>query len=212
MWQSHPMNRDAADAGAEGRRGEVATTRAGRDIGSSDRAVDGRLMLQLGMLVAAIYAAFLCVWFSATRGSLGLGDARDVRGGLRRLRAWTPALPTARGKSEHAVAPLLGGSSPADPRAVWTCAISWSPGRVRSRFRAMIAPPHGRRQWVVAQSKRLRWPPRRGDTSATAELVSALESLDATLVAAGWEPVESAGSWSARRFVWRGHGEPPTRL
>jgi hypothetical protein len=83
---------------------------------------------------------------------------------------------------------------------------------MRSRFRAMMAPPDGRRWQIVAESQNLRWPPRRGQTSPTAELVSALESLVAALVAAEWEPVESAGSWSARRFVWRREGEPPARL
>jgi hypothetical protein len=83
---------------------------------------------------------------------------------------------------------------------------------MRSRFRAMMASPDGRGWQIVAESRDLRWPPRSSQTLPTAELVSALESLVAALVAAGWEPVESAGSWSARRFVWRREGEPPARL
>jgi hypothetical protein len=216
LWQAYPLNPDASDAGAGGRRGDFAATSAGRDIavrsagGESDRAVDGRLMLQLGMLVGALYAAFVCIWFAATRG---VGAGLDAGDGLRRVRGVaTAAVAAARPKSERRFAAPAGGSSRADPHAVWTCAIGWRPGRVRSRFRAMMAPPDGRRWRVVAQSKRLQWPPRRGETLATAELVSALESLVAALVVAGWEPIESAGSWSARRFVWRREGEPPARL
>jgi hypothetical protein len=218
LWEAYPLNPQAPDAGAGGPRGDFAATNASRDIavGSTvdepDRAVDGRLMLQLGMLVGALYAAFLCIWFAATRGSLGLGGGIDAGGSLRRVRAVTVAVATARAKAERRFATLGGGSSRADPHAVWTCAIGWRAGRLRSRFQAMMAAPDGRRRWVVAQSKRLQWPPRRGDTLATAELVSALEALVAALVAAGWKPIESAGSWSARRFVWGREGEPPARL
>jgi hypothetical protein len=218
LWEAYPLNPHAPDAGAGGPRGDFVATTASRDIAvgptadEPDRAVDGRLMLQLGMLVAALYAAFVCIWFTATRGSLGLGARLDDGGGLRRVRVVTAAVATARAKSERGFATLADGSSRADPHAVWTCAIGWRAGRLRSRFRAMMAPPDGRRRRVVAQSKRLQWPPRRGDTLATAELVSALESLVAALVAAGWEPIESAGSWSARRFVWGREGKPPARL
>jgi hypothetical protein len=214
LWEAYPLNPKASDARGAGPRGDIAATRAGRNMaarsigdesGSGD---DSHLMLQLGMLLAALYAAFLCVWFLGTRVSFEL-DAGD---GLRRLRARTAAVGTARSKAKRRFGDQSSGSSHADPSAAWTCAIGWRPGRLRSRFRAMMAAPDGRGQWVVAQSKRLRWPPTRGETMATAELVSALESLVAALVAAGWEPVESGGSWSARRFVWCREGEPPARL
>jgi hypothetical protein len=205
LWEAYPLNPQAPDASIGGPRGDSAATSANRD--APDRAVDGRLMLQLGMLVGALYAAFLCIWFAATRGSLGPGDGIDAGGSLRRVRARL-----ARAKTERRFATLAGGSSRADPHAVWTCAIGWRGGRLRSRFQAMMAAPDGRRRWVVAQSKRLQWPPRRGDTLAAAELASALEALVAALVAAGWEPIESAGSWSARQFIWGREGEPPARL
>jgi hypothetical protein len=218
LWQAYPLNPDASDAGAGGARRDGAATGAGGDLAvrymgdESDGAVDSRLMLQLGMLIAAFYAAFLCVWFTASRGTLGFGAGPDVSGGVRCVRAWTAAVATARPRTEHRFVARAANSSRADADAVWTCAIGWGPGRVRSRFRAMMAPPDGRGWRIVAQSRSLRWPPRRGEALPTAELVSALESLVAALVAAGWEPVEPGGSWSARRFVWRRDGEPPARL
>jgi hypothetical protein len=210
LWEAYPLNPRAPDASAGGPRGDFAATSANRD--EPDRAVDGRLMLQLGMLVGALYAAFLCIWFAATRGSLGLSGGIDAGGSVRRVRSVTAAVAIARANAERRFATLADGSSRADPHAVWTCSIGWRAGRLRSRFQAMMAAPDGRRRWVVAQSKRLQWPPGRGDTLATAELVSALEALVAALVAAGWKPIESAGSWSARRFVWGREGEPPARL
>lgn len=216
LWQAYPLNPDASQDGAGGARG--AATRAGRDLpirytgDASDGAVDSRLMLQLGMLLAVLYAAFVCVWFTAIRGTLGSSPRLDVSGGLRRVRARTAAVAGAHPKKEDRLVAPAAGSPRAGVDAVWTCAIGWRPGRLRSRFRAMMAPPDGQGWQIVAESRSLRWPPRRGQTLPTAELVSALESLVAALVAAGWEPVESAGSWSARRFVWRREGEPPARL
>jgi hypothetical protein len=76
-----------------GARGSGAPTRAGRDVAiryigdESDDAVDSRLMLQLGMLLAALYAASLCVWFAAIRGMHGSGPRLDVGSGVRRVRA-----------------------------------------------------------------------------------------------------------------------------
>lgn len=218
LWQAYPLNPDASDAGADGARGGSAATRAAgnlpfRDIADeSDDAVDSRLMLQLGMLLAALYAAFVCVWFTAIRGMHSSGPRLDVGGSLRRVGGWTAAVASAHPKTEHRLVAPAGSSPSADANAVWTCAIGWRPGRMRSRFRAMMAPPDGEGWQIVAESQNLRWPPRSGETLPTAELVSALESLVAALVAAGWEPVESAGSWSARRFVWRRGGEPPAHL
>jgi len=37
-------------------------------------------------------------------------------------------------------------------------------------------------------------------------------SVVPSIEAAGWEPVQSAGPWTERRFVWRQEGEPPTEL
>jgi hypothetical protein len=64
----------------------------------------------------------------------------------------------------------------------------------------------------MAESRRVPWPPDDVHTPPTHELEAALESLVASMTAAGWEPMRSDGSWSERRFVWRGEGEPPRRL
>jgi hypothetical protein len=45
--------------------------------GRHDNDVDTRLVLQLGMLLALLYVAFVCVWLSRTRGGAALGDVLD---------------------------------------------------------------------------------------------------------------------------------------
>ena len=36
-----------------------------------------------------------------------------------------------------------------------------------------------------------------------------VQSLSATLEAAGWEPVAQGADWFVERFVWRRDGDPP---
>lgn len=216
LWRAYPLDPDAPMAN-DGNQGSPAAMVAGRDMAvpmgeESDGVIDSRLMLQLGMVIAVIYAAFLCVWCSATRGVLSFGAGLNVGGGPRSARAaWTAAVANTRPKTGHRFVAGAAGTSRADPEAVWTCEIRWRPSRVRSRFRAVMCPPDSGRSRVVAQSRSLRWPPRRGGTLPTAELESALDTLVASLMAAGWEPVESGVSWSARRFVWPRAGDPPAR-
>jgi hypothetical protein len=153
--------------------------------------LDTRLVLQLGMLFALLYVGFVCLWLSRTRGGAALGDAME------RLRSrWSVALSNTRAR-------LLGqpvrtaGSGPS------MCSIAWKRGHHRSRFQAVISNPGDRRPRVVAESNGLPWPPKDARNPPTRELEAALASLVAKIVAAGWEPVQSDGSWTERRFVWR---------
>jgi hypothetical protein len=153
--------------------------------------LDTRLVLQLGMLFALLYVGFVCLWLSRTRGGAAVGDA------VERLRSqWSVALSNARAR-------LLGRPVRAAGSAPSTCSIAWKPGHHRSRFQAVISNPGGRRPRVVAESNGLRWPPKDTRNPPTRELEAALASLVAKIVAAGWEPVQSEGSWTERRFVWR---------
>jgi HD-GYP domain-containing protein (c-di-GMP phosphodiesterase class II) len=131
---------------------------------------------------------------------LGLSPA------LQRVGASSAALGNARplGRA-HSVA-QRARSWPNTANSVWGCEIAWRPRRVRSRFQAVMVPPDGR-TLVVAESKGLPWPPKDGR-----ELTTALDALVASIVAAGWEPVQSGGAWYARRFLWRQEGEPPAKL
>jgi hypothetical protein len=152
--------------------------------------VDTRLVLQIGMLLALLYVAFVCMWLSRTRGGWAPGDV------IHRLRSrWSEALADAWarlvGRPRAGVA--LEGPS--------VCSIAWKPGHHRSRFQAVISTPGGRR--VVAESDSLPWPPKDARNPPTREIEAALASLVAKVVAEGWEPVQSDGPWTERRFVSR---------
>jgi hypothetical protein len=187
LRQAYPLNPDESG----GPRGAAVAGNEAPD----DAAPNSRLLLQVGLLMGVAYTGLVFLWFVGIRPRVRYATGLGVSGAWRRVPG-------------HRVA----ASSGAHAEAVWTCVIGWRAGRVRSRFRAFVAAPDGRRRRVVAQSRTVHWPPRSSESLATADLVSALESLVAALVAAGWEPVESAGSWSARRFIWRHAGRPPGRL
>jgi len=164
-----------------------------------------RLVLQLGMLLALVYVAFVCAWLSRTRRPREVGQTR------RRVRAAWAALAgsgrdVTRSLTRRASASRVGADTP------WTCEIVWKRGAVWSRFQAVLVTSHDRQRRVVAESAGLRWPPRDVRKPPTRELEHKLEGLVASIVATGWEPVASSGSWSERRFVWRRPGEPPTKL
>jgi hypothetical protein len=168
-------------------------------------AEQSRLVLQLGMLLALVYVAFVCAWLSRTHRTREPGQTR------RRVRAASTALAgsarvLARALARRDAAAQEGADRP------WTCEIVWKRGPVWSRFQAVIVTSHDRDRRVVAESAGLRWPPKDVRNPPTRELEHKLEGLVASIVATGWEPVASSGSWSERRFVWRRPGEPPTKL
>ena len=222
LWQAYPLQSESHDAVAGGTAGgqvarpvrigtsgEVQYEGAGSNV-----AADIRLILQLGMLIALLYVAFLCVWFATTRRLRHASAGRGHRHAVQRVRgseaaavAKSDPAPRARSVAQRA------GSTLASASSSWSCEIAWQPGRVRSRFQAVMVPPDSRaRQVVVAESEGLRWPPTDVRNPQTHELEAALGALVASIVAAGWEPVQSGGAWSERRFVWRQEGKPPTTL
>lgn len=158
-------------------------------------------MLQLGMLFALLCVALLCAWLSPTRRRRALGQTRH------RVRALWVAL------AGSAVA--LARSVTRRPAATdtpWACEIAWKPGPVWSRFQAVIVTADDRKRRVVAESTGLSWPSKDVRNLPTREPDAALGALVASILATGWEPVQSSGSWSERRFVWRRPGEPATKL
>ena len=178
---------------------------AGTEGAGQDGAADSRLVLQLGMLLALVYVAFVCAWLSTTRRRRAAGQTRH------RVRAACTALADsgrvlARSVTRRASAARAGPDTP------WTCEIVWKRGPVWSRFQAVIVTSNDRERRVVAESAGLRWPPKDLRKPPTRELEDKLEGLVASIVDTGWEPVASSGSWSERRFVWRRPGEPPAKL
>jgi len=217
LWRAYPLRPNAHDAvsggTAGGQVGMGGPAVVDPDGDGADAAADSRLILQLGMLFAFLYVAFLCVWYSTTRHLRAVTALRGLRLALQRVRASWAAPAAAPGQIARARSVAQPASfTPATANSMWTCEIAWQPGQVRSRFQAVMAPPDSRTRRVVAESEGLRWPPEDVRKPPTRELEAALGALVASIVGAGWEAVQCGGSWSERRFVWRREGVPPTTL
>jgi hypothetical protein len=184
----------------------VRSLRAPDAVGAGGGSADTRLILQIGMLFSLVYVAFLCVWFRATRHLRADGGESAFALARRRARVWLESVDAGfRSPPERRPAVRRETPAPEEGDARWTCEIAYQPGQLR--FQAVMAPDdaagHG------TDTKVLHWP--RGVPKPSAhELESAMGALFASIAAAGWEPVRSAGVWSERRFVWRKAGEPPT--
>ncbi len=97
------------------------------------------------------------------------------------------------------VAAVAPGSPPDRTRA-WTAEIEWRQSDAEGVFRAVARPTEGHGEATLAESARLEWPPK-GPASVEG-LKQAAEQLEASLLAAGWEPLPSGGRWYSRRFAW----------
>jgi hypothetical protein len=218
LWRAYPLRPNAHDAVS----GTTAGRRVSRSVGTGgpdvihldrgpDTAADSRF--QVGTLIALLCVAILYIRLATTRDVRAVGAGRGLRYAPQRLRASWAAIvaspaPVARARSVAQRASF----TPATASSVWTCEIAWKPGHVGSRFQAVTTSPDGRTRRVVAETNGVRWPPKDVRKPPTREVEAALEALVASVVAAGWKPVESGGPWSERRFVWRQEGEPPIKL
>ena len=150
LWQAYPLVPEAPDAqpgGApgDGARDDMAMGYLGDE---ADGARDTRLMLQLGMLFAAIYVAILCVWFSATRGVLSVGAGLDAAG----PRPGATLVARRSGRRLDVRDPVAAGSGAlALPRGRGAARSPRVPGRRQVPEPALAAaarrlPAHGRRR------------------------------------------------------------------
>jgi hypothetical protein len=98
---------------------------------------------------------------------------------------------------------------PDDARETWTCEIGWKAGYVRSRFRAMAAPPGSVKRAPVGDSPAVSWTLMADPEPPTPELAVRVRALMIALESAGWEHIGRGPRWYAQRFLWRGEGEPP---
>lgn len=145
---------------------------------------DSRLVLQLGMLLAFLYVAFLGLWFASTR-HLRLA-------GVGRLAA---TVPRRRGADRW----------PARRRSrsgAWTCRTVWI--EERRRFGALAQPPGGGTPRLLGESARVSQEREREPGDGDAHL----GELIARLEAAGWKPSGAGGE----RFTWSRRGETPAAL
>jgi hypothetical protein len=192
LWKAYPLKEKPRDdsRASVARRGPVyryvEAVRPGTIPWNPDTTTDTRLFLQIGMLMALMYIAFLSGWFGRTRRVRPTGGATGLALGS------TRTLPSS--------AAAVAGSRRRPVVVGWTCTIAWLQDCDRPHFEAVMALPDGGRRTVVAESRAVH---------CDSELEAALDELVGTLVAAGWESVELGRHWSERRLIWRWEREPP---
>ena len=96
--------------------------------------------------------------------------------------------------------PVAAAASPPDRTRAWTAEIEWRQRDAEGAFRVVARPVEGAGVTTIAESARLEWPPKR--PASVEGLRQAAERLEASLLAAGWEPLPRGGSWYAKRFAW----------
>src|SRR4051812_883710 len=87
-----------------------------------------------------------------------------------------------------------------DPGARGTAVIRWRPEHDGGRFCAVSRLVDHDDEVVVAETPVLESPPRNRD--AVLVMAQAVEDLELTLVAAGWNPDGVGNRWYERRFKW----------
>ena len=97
-------------------------------------------------------------------------------------------------------------ASPPDPARAWTAEIEWRQSDEEGLFRVVGRPAGGRGEATIAESGRLDWPP-----ESVERLGEAVEKLESSLLAAGWEPLSLGERWYSRRFAWKAR-QPAERL
>jgi len=96
-----------------------------------------------------------------------------------------------------AVAP----APPPDRTCAWTAEIEWRQRDAEGAFRVVARPTEGHGEATIAESARLEWPPK--GPASVERLRRAAEQLEASLLAAEWEPLPGSGTWYAKRFAWQ---------
>jgi hypothetical protein len=121
-----------------------------------------------------------------------------------------PAAPPPPPAATPARAPAPGDTPwPAEAAERWRCEITWKPGYVNSRFRAVAVGPHRRRGRAIATSAPFRWLFMDDPDPDEPEHGEAVRRLAAVLETAGWRRVQSRPEWYGVRFVWPYDDPPP---
>jgi hypothetical protein len=114
--------------------------------------------------------------------------------------AASPTNPAHRDSSQLTPAAAVAAASPPERTRAWTAEIEWRQPDAEGVFRVVARPTEGRGEATIAESARLEWPPK--GPASVEKLRQAVEQLEASLLAAAWEPLPSGGSWYAKRFAW----------
>jgi hypothetical protein len=114
--------------------------------------------------------------------------------------AASPTNPAHRDPSQLTPAAAVAAASPPDRTREWTAEIEWRQTDAEGAFRVVARPTGGYGEATIAESARLEWPPK--GPASVEKLRQAVEQLEASLLAARWEPLPSGGMWYAKRFAW----------
>jgi hypothetical protein len=87
----------------------------------------------------------------------------------------------------------------------WTAEIEWHETQGAPRFRVVARTAEGAGAVALLTTRPLHWPP--VGSEGVQALTDAADALEATLLAAGWQPLPPGDAWYAKRFAW----EPPQR-
>jgi hypothetical protein len=101
--------------------------------------------------------------------------------------------------------PLVRPALPPDAQRAWTAEVTWHETDAEARFYVMARSTHGGEAITIARSPALEWPPA-GPESVQA-VTEAVETLEVSLVAAGWTVLPAGAAWYAKRFAWKPAGD-----
>ena len=90
-------------------------------------------------------------------------------------------------------------ASPPDRHRTWTAVLDWRDTEDGSRFFVTARADDDAGEVTIARSRPLDWPPT-GPASLRA-LSDAVETLEADLLAAGWQSLPQGSAWYAKRFI-----------
>jgi hypothetical protein len=96
---------------------------------------------------------------------------------------------------------------PPDPAGAWTAEIEWGRADGQAGFRASAWQGASADPVLLAESPPLDWPPSGPDSVAA--LTSAVRMLEASLLAAGWRPLDPGRAWYAKRLAWEPAPDEP---
>jgi hypothetical protein len=208
LWKTYPLHptpspaRGPAHARTSGG-GSQASGRAGARSGGDER--DGLIGIRMAAAIVAGLGVLVLIWI-ARRPRRVRSDRVPARDELDP--GTSPTAPTAgMAPGPDVDAPGAHIAAPPDPYRAWTAEIQWCPTGDDPRFRvvAQSPPEHARR--VVAESRRLEWPP--ADVRSVEAVAAAVDRLGELVIAAGWRPLERGEAWYAKRFAWTPVEAPP---
>jgi hypothetical protein len=215
LWRAYPLDPTVSPSAQPVAASPPARAQPDRRPVAVSRPDSGGAPVVVLVLLALLAAGAAGAAFLTVRAIRMAPSAQDPGPGEPRPGGEVPA-PVAAANPAHREPPQLtpvapvAPASPPDRTRAWTAEIEWRQSDAEGVFRVVACPTQGHGEATIAESARLEWPPK-GPASVEG-LRQAAEQLEASLLAAGWEPLPSGDRWYAKRFAWeaRQPAEAPT--